>query len=108
MTELFTVRTPPDAWRLFVEHFHPLVKTERIRTEHALDRVLAEQLISPQDLPNFRRSTVDGYAVNAADTYGATPGLPAFLDHGRRSAHGSGQQRRSWASARPRWSTPAA
>ena len=79
MTELFTVRTPPDAWRLFVEHFHPVVKTERIRTEDALDRVLAETLVSRQDLPNFRRSTVDGYAVNAGDTYGATTGLPAFL-----------------------------
>jgi molybdopterin molybdotransferase len=40
---------------------------------------LAEQLRSRQDLPNFRRSTVDGYALTAADTYGATPGLPAFL-----------------------------
>ena len=79
MTELFTVRTPPDAWRLFGEHFQPSVRTERILTENALDRVLAEQLISRQDLPNFRRSTVDGYAVNAGDTYGATPGLPAFL-----------------------------
>ena len=79
MTELFTVRTPPDAWRLFVEHFGPVVKTERIRTEDALDRVLAETFVSRQDLPNFRRSTVDGYAVNAGDTYGATPGLPAFL-----------------------------
>jgi molybdopterin molybdotransferase len=79
MTELFTVRTPPDAWRLFGEHFQPVVKTERIPTEDALGRVLTEPLVSRQDLPNFRRSTVDGYAVNAGDTYGATPGLPAFL-----------------------------
>ena len=50
--------------------------SERLVT---LDRVLAETLVSRQDLPNFRRSTVDGYAVNAGDTYGATPGLPAFL-----------------------------
>jgi molybdopterin molybdotransferase len=40
---------------------------------------LAETLTSPQDLPDFVRATVDGYAVNAADTYGASPGLPAFL-----------------------------
>jgi molybdopterin molybdotransferase len=79
MTELFTVRTPPDARSLFEAHFQPVVKTERILTEEALDRVLAEQLNSRQDLPNFRRSTVDGYAVNAGDTYGASPGLPAFL-----------------------------
>jgi molybdopterin molybdotransferase len=79
MTELFTVHTPPDAWARFIAHFHPQVRVERIATADALHRVLAEQLTSPQDLPEFARSTVDGYAVAAADTYGATPGLPAFL-----------------------------
>ena len=79
MPELFTVQTPPDAWARFCEHFSPQVRSERIITSNALDRVLAEPLFSPQDLPEFARSTVDGYAVNAADTHGATPGLPAFL-----------------------------
>jgi len=79
MTELFTVRTPATAWQLFLQHFQPTVRTERIATADALDRVLAETLRSPQDLPDFVRSTVDGYALNAADTYGATPTLPAFL-----------------------------
>ncbi len=79
MPELFTVRTPPDAWTLLTDNFLPDVKAERIGTADAIDRVLAERLTSAQDLPNFRRSTVDGYAVIAADTYGATPGLPAFL-----------------------------
>lgn len=78
-TELFTVHTPPAAWARFLEHFRPQVRSERIATADAFDRVLAEQLTSPQDLPEFPRSTVDGYAVAAADTYGATPGLPAFL-----------------------------
>jgi molybdopterin molybdotransferase len=78
-TELFTVHTPPDAWRLFREHFHPAVRAERIATADALGRVLAETLTAPCDLPEFQRSTVDGYAVSAADTYGASPGLPAFL-----------------------------
>jgi molybdopterin molybdotransferase len=80
MTELFTVYTPPAAWALFRRHFTPRVRTERILVADALDRVLAETLTSPQDLPEFPRSTVDGYAVSAADTYGATPGLPAFLN----------------------------
>ena len=78
-TELFTVHTPPDARRLFQEHFHPAVRAERIATADALGRALAETLAAPFDLPEFQRSTVDGYAVNAADTYGASPGLPAFL-----------------------------
>jgi molybdopterin molybdotransferase len=78
-TELFTVHTPPDAWRIFREHFHQAVRTERIATADALGRALAETVTAPFDLPEFQRSTVDGYAVNAADTYGASPGLPAFL-----------------------------
>lgn len=79
MPEFFNVQTPSDAWRLFLRHYTPQVKTERISTAEALDRVLAEASVSPQDLPEFPRSTVDGYAVNAADTYGASSSLPAFL-----------------------------
>ena len=79
MTELFTVYTPPAAWSRFRSHFTPLVRSERIAVAGALDRILAESLTSPQDLPEFPRSTVDGYAVSAPDTYGATPGLPALL-----------------------------
>jgi len=80
MTEFFTVHTPPDARQLFRRHFTPHVRTERIATAAALDRILAEPLHSGQDLPDFPRSTVDGYAVAAADTYGATAGLPAYLN----------------------------
>lgn len=79
MPEFFTVRTPPDALELFWQHYTPAVRTERIAAADALDRVLAETLHSPQDLPEFPRSTVDGYAVVAADTYGASSSLPAFL-----------------------------
>ncbi|MFZ1753143.1 MAG: molybdopterin molybdenumtransferase MoeA, partial [Caldilineaceae bacterium] len=79
MPEFFTVRTPPDAWKLLRQHFAPHIRTEQISTTDALDRVLAAPLASPQDLPEFARSTVDGYAVNAADTYGASSSLPAFL-----------------------------
>ena len=79
MSEFFTVRTPPDAWKLLLQHFTPRVRTEQIATIDALDRVLAAPLVSSQDLPEFARSTVDGYAVNAADTYGASSSLPAFL-----------------------------
>ncbi len=79
MSEFFTVRTPPDAWQLLRQHFTPHIRVEQIPAVDALDRVLAQSLASPQDLPEFPRSTVDGYAVNAADTYGASSSLPAFL-----------------------------
>lgn len=78
--ELFNVRTPPDALRVLLEHLRPLDALEQIATSDALDRVLAEDIVSPADLPTFRRSTMDGFAVRAADTFGATEGLPAYLD----------------------------
>jgi molybdopterin molybdotransferase len=80
MPELFAVHTPPDAWRKFCEHFRPTVRQERVTTYLALGRVLAADLLAPHDLPSFPRSTVDGYAVPAVDTYGASANLPAYLD----------------------------
>ena len=53
---------------------------EDVDTVDALDRVLAEDVSSPGDLPTFRRSTMDGFAVRAADTFGATEGLPSYLE----------------------------
>lgn len=43
-------------------------------------RVLARDLISPEALPGFARSSMDGFAVRARDTFGATESLPALLE----------------------------
>lgn len=53
--------------------------TERVPLASGLGRVLAEDLASPEDLPPFDRSTVDGFALAAADTFGATDAMPAYL-----------------------------
>jgi molybdopterin molybdotransferase len=45
----------------------------------ALRRVTAGPVTAPHPLPGFARSTVDGYAVRAADTYGVSEGLPGYL-----------------------------
>ncbi len=62
--------------------FRPSRRTgvESVSREDALGRVPASAVTSGQALPGFARSTVDGYAVRAADTYGAADGLPAYLD----------------------------
>ncbi len=73
MTELFTVQTPAAAWAIFRSHFTPRVRAERAAVAAALGRVVAQPLLSPQNLPEFVRSTMDGYAVMAADTYGPRP-----------------------------------
>ncbi len=60
-------------------HWQPQASIERVDSRQALGRVLAVAPVSPLDLPPFRRSTMDGYAVRAADTFGASPSLPACL-----------------------------
>lgn len=57
--------------------------SETIPLENALDRICSAEVVSPEDLPPANRSTMDGFAVIAADTFGATPSMPAYLDiHG--------------------------
>jgi molybdopterin molybdotransferase len=106
--ELFNVRTPPDALATLLRHLdaaqqhsetgnaqpqsesrntrshdewaNTWPRSENVKTRDALDRILAEDIRAPTELPSFRRSTMDGFAVRAADTYGASEGLPAYLD----------------------------
>ncbi|MTI60127.1 MAG: molybdopterin molybdotransferase MoeA [Firmicutes bacterium] len=54
--------------------------TEKINITEAKGRLLARDIISQIDLPPFSRSTMDGYAVKAADTYGASESMPVYLD----------------------------
>jgi molybdopterin molybdotransferase len=53
---------------------------ERIPLNQAFDRILAHPVISPEDLPGRDRSTMDGYAVRAADTFGASHSMPCYLN----------------------------
>ncbi len=79
--ELFNVRTPADALATLLDALPRGQPTsEIVATRDALDRVLAEDISAPADLPTFRRSTMDGFAVRAADTFGATEGLPSYFE----------------------------
>ncbi len=55
-------------------------KTEPVAVFDALGRTLAEDVVSTENIPAFDRSTVDGYAVCAADTFGAGASIPAQLE----------------------------
>jgi len=79
MPELFNVLPPASALKVLLDHLPVRVRAESVSTAEALDRVLAESLIAPSSLPAFPRSTMDGYAVRAADTFGASESLPAYL-----------------------------
>ena len=52
---------------------------EQVALDEALDRVLAADVASPVDVPSFDRSNVDGFAVVAADTFGASEEIPRRL-----------------------------
>lgn len=52
---------------------------EIVSLEYAYNRVLAEDVVAPMDVPPFNRSTVDGYAVRADDTFGADEDTPITL-----------------------------
>jgi len=79
MPEFLELVTPEEALEILFDTISPQIVSEVIPTEDALGRVTAEEIFSPQDLPEFRRSTVDGYAVNAKNTHGASESLPAYL-----------------------------
>ncbi|KKM11344.1 molybdenum cofactor biosynthesis protein [Clostridiales bacterium PH28_bin88] len=78
--ELFKVVTVKEAQDLIRRHWHPQRKTEQVPLTGALAKVLAATITSPGDVPGFDRSTVDGFAVLAADTFGASEGLPSYLE----------------------------
>lgn len=52
---------------------------EEVCLEDTLGRVLAEDIFSDEDIPHFKRATLDGYAVKASDTFGASDAIPAIL-----------------------------
>ncbi|HHW01128.1 MAG TPA: molybdopterin molybdenumtransferase MoeA [Clostridiaceae bacterium] len=56
------------------------IGTEFVNIREAVGRITAEDIIADEDIPGFDRSTVDGYAVIAADTFGASDSLPAQLE----------------------------
>lgn len=58
----------------------PRLSAESVPLDDSLDRVLSEDIIAGEDLPEGARSTVDGYAVRAEDTFGASDSIPAFLE----------------------------
>src|SRR5215831_15000675 len=75
--EFFTTRTVAEA----LAGFRPRRRTatETVPLGEALRRVPGGPITAPHPLPGFARSTVDGYAVRAADTYGVSEGLPGYL-----------------------------
>jgi molybdopterin molybdotransferase len=81
---LFKVITIEESLKIFRQSFDFAKffqkREQQIKLIHAYERVLAENVVSAENIPGFNRSTMDGYAVKASDTYGASDSLPAYLD----------------------------
>lgn len=74
------VKTPDEVLALIEQEFSPLPdRTETVCLTAALGRVLAEDILAQEYVPDFDRSTVDGYAVRARDTFGCSDAIPAIL-----------------------------
>jgi molybdopterin molybdotransferase len=67
------------AFRALLRGFPP-ISANAMTTGQALGRFLAEPVTSPEDLPAMSRSVMDGYAVRAEDSFGATETNPTYLD----------------------------
>lgn len=80
MPEFLTLLPPDDARTLLLSHLsQPIMDPEAIAVLSSLGRFTASDIFAPHPLPDFPRTTVDGYAVRAKDTYGASDSLPAYL-----------------------------
>jgi molybdopterin molybdotransferase len=68
-----------EALELLLDRCTPLERTERLPLPEAAGRVLCGDLLSSVDLPSFNRAAMDGFAVRAAETRGASPSAPVYL-----------------------------
>ncbi|MEW6185721.1 MAG: gephyrin-like molybdotransferase Glp [Thermodesulfobacteriota bacterium] len=77
MKSFFQVKTSTEIYRIIQALLR--LPLEQVSLSEGLNRVLGEDLLSPEDLPHFSRATMDGYAVRAKDTFGASESVPALL-----------------------------
>lgn len=78
--QFFKVKTVRETLQLIDENVLAIDKIEEIPLLEGLNRILAVDVRATENVPSFRRSTVDGYAVIASDTFGSSEAMPGFLN----------------------------
>jgi len=76
--EFFRLQTREEVLALYPRF--PPVGVEEVDLAGAWDRVLAGPVPAPEEVPGFLRASMDGYAVRAKDTFGASVAAPAYLE----------------------------
>lgn len=84
----FLEAVTPDEARRILARFPPIARQESVELVQARGRVLAEDVAVPEPLPAFDRALMDGYAVRARETFGASETAPAYLALAGRIAMG--------------------
>ena len=78
--DFFNVVSVEDAKRMISENFKEYkLALEEVDILESLDRVIGEDIYSHIDVPDFNRSTVDGYAIVSNDSHGASDSIPSML-----------------------------
>ena len=81
MREFLELNPPQKFWEKISEYLiNKEFASEKLNLDDALGRIISKDILSPVNLPPFSRSTVDGYAVKAQDTAGASASMPTYLD----------------------------
>lgn len=77
---LFTVKTMDETKKIIFDNFQGELGFEELSILECTGRILFEDIISTVNVPPFRRSTVDGYAVLSKDIAGASESIPSILE----------------------------
>ena len=79
--EFFNVVSINEARKIIEENFKEFdFKLEYVDIENASNRYLAENIYSSINVPQFNRSTVDGYSIKVEDSHGANSAIPSILN----------------------------
>ena len=76
----FLRRTPVSELLDLIRKHCILQESEKVELKHLGGRVLAEPIFSPLNVPNFNRSAMDGYALKAKETFGASKYVPLTFE----------------------------
>lgn len=79
--DFFNVMSVDEVKDILVKNFKNIkIETEKINILDSYEKVLSKDIISQINVPEFNRSTVDGYAIKSKDSHGCSDFMPSFLD----------------------------
>lgn len=78
--ELLNVVTVEEAKRIISNNFKFSIGSEKVNISESTGRIIYEDIKAKENVPSFRRSTVDGYAVHSRDVFGASESMQSIMN----------------------------